>query len=132
MQAQNILGLAAGHFGKSQGPLVTLGAEPLAIMKDAKGREWSVKTEWTREGEGKDTPWGWEVNSPPFFNPDELEAFSAFLWRLGESAFGQIAQFCGIHQNYDALPVGHAPNQALMAKVIANFLLLHEQFVRRF
>lgn len=126
--AQNILGLVAGHFGRSQGPLINP-VGPIAVMKDAKGREWNVKTEWTREGEGKNTPYGWEVNSPPFFNPDDLEAFTAFLWRLGESPFGQIAQFCGIHQNYDVLPVGHAPDEKLAARVIANFLLLHEQFV---
>ncbi|MES2856980.1 MAG: hypothetical protein V4692_14020, partial [Bdellovibrionota bacterium] len=93
------------------------------------GRKWDMKLEWAREGEGTATPSGWETNSPPFMNPDEIELFSAFLIKLGNSPFGGKGDFTGIHQNYDVTPRGEKAEAGLVARTIANFILMHEQFV---
>ena len=138
--AENIFGIVAGHFGETSRTISDDGGKSAAggggggktgvsaTMNDAQNREWSVKLEWAREAEGSNTPSGWEMNSPIIKNPDELEPFSALMWRMGKSPFGQIAHFNGIHQNFDLIPAGEPADPKLMALTAANFTLLHEQF----
>jgi hypothetical protein len=130
--ANHIFNLISGIFSqntpyaKSTDPA---NGKPMGEMRDGQNRKWDMKLEWVREGEGTATPSGWETNTPPFFNPDELELFSAFLIKLGNSPFGLKADFTGIHQNFDVTPRGETAEAGLVARTIANFLLIHEQHV---
>ena len=126
-----ILGIVRGIFGQRSIKFSTDPDKntPFSELIDDQGRNWNVKVEWAREGEGTATPSGWELNSPPFTNVDELELFSSVLWSLGKSEFGQIADFCGIHENFDIVPLYSQADEATKAMTLINFLLLHEQFL---
>lgn len=126
--AKDIFGHVRGHFGGENITISKDGSHPKGLFVDQAGREWSLKVEWAREGEGTKFPSGWEINSPPFFNLDELEPLTAFLAEHGKSQFGQMGDFTGIHLNYDTLPLGQNESENVRALTVTNFLLLHEQF----
>ncbi|HVK60730.1 MAG TPA: hypothetical protein VM432_04230 [Bdellovibrionales bacterium] len=131
--AKTIFGMVQGIFGgtansMTKGIDTAKGDKPMAETRDGQGRKWDMKLEWIRENEGTATPSGWETNSPPFMNADEIELFAAFLTKLGNSPFGQSGDFTGIHQNFDVTPVGQKADPGVVARTIANFILLHEQF----
>ncbi len=133
--ASEVSKLIAARFGQNS---LTYKVDPntedrFLEFRDELNREWAMKLEWVRDAEGALFPSGWETNTPPFFNLDDMELFSSFLLSLGKSSYGQIADFCGIHQNFDILPQGatdsEKADQKLQARIVANFILLHEQFL---
>lgn len=126
--AQNIFGNVESIFGNSNLDIVDDKQNSVGHLKDAAGREWSLKLEWAREGEGTLFPSGWELNTPPFKNLDELELFYSLLSIHGKSPFGQTADFSGMHLNLDTLPADASNNPQVRALTIANFMILHEQF----
>lgn len=121
--AGEITNLIAGAFGLQE---IKIEAEK-AILKDDGGRKWSVVAEWAKRDE--DAKGGWETVTPPFWNRDSLQNFASFVWKLGESDFGQSSFKSSIHQTFNLLPEEVEGDTFFMGRVVANFILLHEQFL---
>jgi hypothetical protein len=89
---------------------------------------WRIVPEYIREDYSTaDT--GWETVTPPFFNPDHLRNLASFILQLGYNKFGRSAELTGGHQTYQAFPPNLNLDKNTKGLILANYLLLKEQFV---
>lgn len=125
--------LISRHFGL----LGSYAKEPLTNTEqvwedgtiiDSRERNWAVTTEYLRK-----TDWfypsGWEVGSPPFFQPEELQLLVGFLIDLSTSDYGKSNSMTSVHQTSSTSPKGVVSSPEMKARVAVNYLLIQEQFL---
>jgi hypothetical protein len=131
--AKALLKSVESTFGTKGEPktqvMVKEGSEKeLMLINDDASQAWSVVPEYVRD-EISTTMTGWETVTPPIFNPDYLRNMASLVLQFGDNKYGQSAELTGGHQTFQAYPLGMAYNSNVHGLIIANYLLLKEQFI---
>lgn len=100
----------------------------LMTISDDASQVWSVVPEYVRD-DFSTAMTGWETVTPPMFNPDYLRNMASLVLQFGKNKYGQSAELTGGHQTFQAYPLGMAYNSNIHGLIIANYLLLKEQFI---